>query len=310
MARTIGKLTALAVTQAKRRGYYGDGGGLFLQVSASEAKSWVFCFKEAGKLRQMGLGATYTVSLAEARQKALECRKARLDDLDPIDVRRGKRIQAKLDAAKAMTFAACAERYIASHKAGWRTDLRRCKPRACRLALYILGCGVIGLVAVSLLIDYTKPGRLAEIRRRVGRLKLALRGDGATRPSRQTRWWRKEGSNRRSLSVTWNRNLGGGVVSKSVVLSPGDRGVRGHDVEPDVRARLDRRVVNRGIKREPAEAAEELRLDRLAFSDVPPLAMRRWRRSNPRRSSMGCAPEENSAARSRRGRACDGSRHY
>ncbi len=297
MARAIGKLTAFAVTQAKRRGYYGDGGGLFLQVSASEAKSWVFCFKEAGKLREMGLGATYTVSLAEARQKALECRKARLDDLDPIDVRRGKRIQAKLDAAKAMTFAACAERYIASHKAGWRepstrrngrrrsapmsipsSDLRRCKPRACRLALYILGCGVIGLVAVSLLTDYTKPGRLAEIRRRVGRLKLALRGDGATRPSRQTRWWRKEGSNRRSLSVTWNRNLGGGVVSKSVVLSPGDRGVRGHDVEPDVRARLDRRVVNRGIKREPAEAAEELRLDRLAFSDVPPLAMRRWRR--------------------------------
>ena len=195
MARAIGKLTAFAVTQAKRRGYYGDGGGLFLQVSASEAKSWVFCFKEAGKLREMGLGATYTVSLAEARQKALECRKARLDDLDPIDVRRGKRIQAKLDAAKAMTFAACAERYIASHKAGWRkpstrrngrrrsapmsipsSDLRRCKPRACRLALYILGCGVIGLVAVSLLTDYTKPGRLAEIRRRVGRLKLALRG--------------------------------------------------------------------------------------------------------------------------------------
>jgi hypothetical protein len=51
------KLTALAVTQAKRRGYYGDGGGLFLPVSASEAKSWVFRFKEAGKLREMGLGA-------------------------------------------------------------------------------------------------------------------------------------------------------------------------------------------------------------------------------------------------------------
>jgi len=120
MARTIGKLTALAVTQAKRRGYYGDGGGLFLQVSASEAKSWVFRFKEAGKLHEMGLGATHTVSLAEARQKALECRKERLDGLDPIEIRRGKRIQAKLDAAKAMTFAACAERYIASHKAGWR----------------------------------------------------------------------------------------------------------------------------------------------------------------------------------------------
>ena len=60
MARTIGKLTALAVDKAKRRGYYGDGGGLFLQVSASGSKSWVFRFKEAGKLREMGLGATHT----------------------------------------------------------------------------------------------------------------------------------------------------------------------------------------------------------------------------------------------------------
>lgn len=68
----------------------------------------------------MGLGPTHTVSLAEARQKALDCRKTRLDGLDPIEVRRGKRIQTKLDAAKTMTFAACAERYIASHKAGWR----------------------------------------------------------------------------------------------------------------------------------------------------------------------------------------------
>ena len=120
MARTIGKLTALAITQAKRRGYYGDGGGLFLQVSASGAKSWVFRFKEGGRLREMGLGPTHTVSLAEARQKALECRKVRLDGRDPIEARRVGRMQVKLDAAKAITFAACAERYIASHKAGWR----------------------------------------------------------------------------------------------------------------------------------------------------------------------------------------------
>jgi hypothetical protein len=92
VARTIGKLTALAITQVKRRGYYGDGGGLFLQVSATGAKSWVFRFKEDRRLREMGLGPTHTVSLAEARQKALECRKARLDGLDPIEARRDKRI--------------------------------------------------------------------------------------------------------------------------------------------------------------------------------------------------------------------------
>ena len=120
MARAMGKLTALAVTQAKRRGYYGDGGGLFLQVSGGGAKSWVFRFKKDGRLREMGLGPTHTIGLAEAREKALACRRLRLDGLDPIEVRKATRTQAKLDAAKSMTFAACAERYIDAHKAGWR----------------------------------------------------------------------------------------------------------------------------------------------------------------------------------------------
>jgi len=206
----------------------------------------------------------------------------------------GKRIQAKLDAAKAMTFAACAERCIASHKAGWRDPKHAAQwpatlgtyvypvfeslpVQAASLPispLYILGCGVIGLVALSLLTDYTNrdvsqkyEGVEADSNWRCGetvpRVPPAdsLVEEGGFEPS-----------------VRWNRNLGGGAVSESVVLPPGDRGVRGHDVERDVRARLDRRVVNRGIKREPAEALEELRLDRLSFSDVPPLAMRRWRR--------------------------------
>jgi len=120
VARTIGKLTALAVDKAKRRGYYGDGGGLFLQVSPNGAKSWVFRFKEAGKLREMGLGPVHTIGLADARDKARECRRLRLDGLDPIEVRKATLTQVKLDAAKAMTFKACAERYIAAHKAGWR----------------------------------------------------------------------------------------------------------------------------------------------------------------------------------------------
>jgi integrase len=120
LARGIGKLTALAVDKAKRRGYYGDGGGLFLQVSAAGTKSWVFRFKEAGKLREMGLGATHTIGLAEAREKARDCRRLRLDGIDPIAARKAARSQVRLDAAKAMTFQECAERYIASHKAGWR----------------------------------------------------------------------------------------------------------------------------------------------------------------------------------------------
>ena len=68
----------------------------------------------------MGLGPVHTISLAEAREKARECRKARLDGKDPIEGRRGERMQERLAAAKAMTFTNCAEAYIAAHRAGWK----------------------------------------------------------------------------------------------------------------------------------------------------------------------------------------------
>jgi integrase len=120
MARMVGKLTALDVSRAKERGYYGDGGGLYLLVGPTGAKSWVFRFRKAGRLREMGLGPLHTISLARAREKAREAREQRLDGGDPIEAKHAARQQARLDAAKAMSFQQCAERYIASHEAGWR----------------------------------------------------------------------------------------------------------------------------------------------------------------------------------------------
>ena len=119
MAREHKKLTALAVSRAKARGYYADGGGLYLQVSGNGAKSWVFRFKKHGRLREMGLGPAHTVTLAEAREHATDCRKQRLRGIDPIEARHGDRANAKLDAAKAMTFRQCADAYIEAHKTGW-----------------------------------------------------------------------------------------------------------------------------------------------------------------------------------------------
>jgi integrase len=121
-ARQLGKLTTLTVRNAKHKGLCGDGGGLFLQVGASGGKSWIFRWKEAGKMRVMGLGPVHTVSLAEARDKALACRKLRLEGIDPIEQRREKRAEERLAAAKGIRFCECAEGYIAAHRAGWRND--------------------------------------------------------------------------------------------------------------------------------------------------------------------------------------------
>jgi integrase len=118
---TINKLKGTAVTKAERRGYLNDGGGLYLRVSGSRAKSWVFRFRDtAGRLHEMGLGPLSTYSLAEARERARECRKLRDSGIDPIEERRTKRLEVKLATARSMTFRQCAETYIKAHQAGWK----------------------------------------------------------------------------------------------------------------------------------------------------------------------------------------------
>ena len=63
--------------------FYGDGGGLYLQVSQYGTKSWVFRFKMNGKARDMGLGSINTFTLNEARERARKCRQLVADGIDP-----------------------------------------------------------------------------------------------------------------------------------------------------------------------------------------------------------------------------------
>ena len=86
-------------------GYYGDGAGLWLQVSPSRSKSWIFRFTLSGKQREMGLGAVHTVNLTEARAKAKECRQLLLRGKDPLDARRSIKQAEAVERAKVMTFA-------------------------------------------------------------------------------------------------------------------------------------------------------------------------------------------------------------
>jgi integrase len=122
MARGVGggKLTALAVKRLRKRGMYGDGHGLYLQVHDGGTKSWVLRFKINGKSRHLGLGPLHAVSLAQARLRAADARRLLIDGHDPIHAQRAARAAARLAAAKTMSFDQCAEAFIASHRAGWK----------------------------------------------------------------------------------------------------------------------------------------------------------------------------------------------
>ena len=116
----MAKLTAPQVSRATKRGLIGDGGGLYLKITPTGTKSWVFRYRVGKKLRDHGLGSAETLSLAEARDRALACRKLRLDGFDPIEVKKRRLVAAQLEAAKTISFENCAKQYIAAHKSAWK----------------------------------------------------------------------------------------------------------------------------------------------------------------------------------------------
>src|SRR5207237_4887659 len=63
------------------------GRGLYLRVSKTGAKSWVYRFKAAGRQHDLGLGPTRIVGLAEARHRAAELDRQRFDKIDVMATR-------------------------------------------------------------------------------------------------------------------------------------------------------------------------------------------------------------------------------
>lgn len=118
--RGINKLTALRIGRLTKPGRYGDGQGLWLQISTSGTKSWVFRYMLGGRARMMGLGQIGTIGLAEARNEASDARRLLLRGEDPIEHRDAVKAAAKAKAAQGLTFEQATEKYIGSHRAGWK----------------------------------------------------------------------------------------------------------------------------------------------------------------------------------------------
>ena len=110
------RLTATFVKQITRPGTYGDGGrgshGLQLvvqeKVGGGVRKSWVQRIRIGGRATNMGLGPVWAVSLADARQKALDNHRITFKGGDP---------RATDDVP---TFNEAAEKVIEIRESGWK----------------------------------------------------------------------------------------------------------------------------------------------------------------------------------------------
>jgi integrase len=125
MTRTLNRLSTMKVQKAKRPGMYCDGGGLYLRVAEGGSKQWVYRFVTNGRPRDMGLGGFHVLTLAEARERAREASKLRLDGIDPIAHKHAQRTAGIAAAASAMTFRDCFEKCLASHEDGWKNAEHR-----------------------------------------------------------------------------------------------------------------------------------------------------------------------------------------
>ena len=120
--RQLHRLSALRVAKEVTPGHYADGGGLYMQIANSGARSWVFRFKLNGRVREMGLGPLSRVSLGEARKLASGYRTMIEDHVDPILARREKQRRQLLDISTDanVTFREAAEAFISARASEWR----------------------------------------------------------------------------------------------------------------------------------------------------------------------------------------------
>ncbi|MBD8123845.1 integrase arm-type DNA-binding domain-containing protein [Pseudomonas lutea] len=112
-----------SLVKAGVAGMTGDGNGLYLQISKAGGVSWIYRYKVDGKTRYMGLGAFPAVSLANARDAAVDARRLSSRGTDPLDARGAERESRRkaaiaLEASK-VTFMAAAESYRERMGSAW-----------------------------------------------------------------------------------------------------------------------------------------------------------------------------------------------
>ena len=115
--RQIGRLnllSALSVKHHTKRGWYPDGGGLYLEVDARGNKRWALRLTINGRRRDFGLGPIYKVGLQDARAMAADYRAKAYAGIDPVAEKRARRKKALVP-----TFTQAAEEVHARRKEGW-----------------------------------------------------------------------------------------------------------------------------------------------------------------------------------------------
>ena len=118
MARAFNRFKVKQVAAITKPGRHSYGANLYLQISKTGSRQWTFMFERDGRQREMGLGHAGPggVSLADAREKAVDVRRQLAQGIDPIEARNGKLANAKVAGIK---FGKFADEYVKIHASQW-----------------------------------------------------------------------------------------------------------------------------------------------------------------------------------------------
>jgi len=135
MPKKARELSATEVKRFTKAGLHAVGGvaGLLLQVSSTNARSWILRTMVGSKRRDIGLGGYPDVTLAQAREKARALKDKIKEGIDPVEERKAARRNLISDQSKILTFDIAAERFLSNkehefknkkHAAQWGSTLR------------------------------------------------------------------------------------------------------------------------------------------------------------------------------------------
>lgn len=115
------ELTPIELNRLSEDGDYAVGGvaGLYLQVRGG-SKTWILRATIGSKRRKMGLGSYPSVSLSTARELARDAKQLIMKGIDPIEERKEKLNQLKLEQAKRFTFKDASLAYIEIKEPEWK----------------------------------------------------------------------------------------------------------------------------------------------------------------------------------------------
>lgn len=164
-------LTQLQITAAKQKAKpysLSDGQGLALFVQPSGAKLWRFRYRYAGCPRTLHLGLWPTISLATAREKCREARKAIAAGNDPVLEKKRAKVTASIAAAT--SFRDVAQEWVAKCEREGRAEVTLDKVRwLLGMAYPLIGSHPIGGItpteALAVLRKVEVKGRYESARR-------------------------------------------------------------------------------------------------------------------------------------------------